>query len=809
MRFLLFLLVIVCLPLTRIDAQLVLSSRVFDARTREPVPFATIKYGSGNQGVIAGLDGSFSLSATTGGVEQIEVSCLGYQTATLKLPLAKSGIYLQPAGNELGEVTIKLPMEKIRRILNTAIDNKPLNNPDRYDRYACHIYYKMKVDMQVPDSAKGDSASRANKMRTFSERQHLLMSETYSIRTWQRPGKLQEDVLATRFSGLQKAMFTSMVTDILPFHAYDDFIKLNGKDYFNPVSPGFERRYRFNLSDEVMDGSDTIWVLSFTPKGISGAGLSGKVFIHSGGYAISSIIARARDTALKQSVRIEQGYTRIQYNGEKRWFPRQLNYIIDREMKSDKLSYTLRISGNSQIDSVSWADAEKDFFDKRHTVRVSDKAMTHADSILATLRPEDLSDKERKTYHVIDSIGRVAKADKMVNGMRNLPMGRLSFGPVDVDLARVLAFNKYEQVRLGLGLQTNDKLLKWLSIGGWGGYGFKDKRWKYGAFGEVYLDKYKEFVVRGGYSDDIVDPGRISLAKDLDKNYLRMFLLQRADHVQAYTASIRKKLGYWSIEAAGAQQHIVPQYNYALLADGVEHKMYDAQEASLSLRYAYAERTAPLFGSYVSLGSQFPIWYGKVTYGTLESGSMMRNYVQALAAVKWKKHINRIGTEQIMIEGGKIWSDGALPLSKMFAGNGYRYSAKGFLSLYAFGGLMTMFPYEYYTDQFVQTIVRHDFDWKLYRLEAADVPFSSAPNVAVQYNMLYGTMQNRAAHMYVPFSVPDKPYHEAGIILNGLLRQRSSTYYQCLNIGYFYHLTPGAIDVEKNGKLVIGVSVEL
>lgn len=808
MRFLLFL-VFTCLSFSSINAQLIIASRVFDAHTREPIPFATIKFGNGNQGVIAELDGSFALPASAASASQIEVSCLGYQSATLRLPLAKSGIYLQPAGKELGEVTIKLPMEKIRRILNAAIENRPANNPDRYDRYACHIYYKMKADMQLPETAKGDTASRTHKIRAFSDRQHLLMSETYSVRTWERPGKLQEDVLATRFSGLQKAVFTSMVTDVLPFHAYDDFIKLNGKDYFNPISPGFERRYRFNLSDEVMDGTDTIWVLSFTPKGISGAGLSGKVFIHSDGYGISSVIARARDTALKQSVRIEHSYARVPYEGSSRWFPRELNYIIDREMKSDKLSYMLRISGHSQIDSVSWADAEKNFFDKRHTIRVSDEAMTHADSILNVLRPEALSTKEKTTYHVIDSFGREIKADRMVAGMRNLPMGRLSFGPVDVDLARILAFNKYEQVRLGLGLQTNDRLLKWLSVGGWGGYGFKDERWKYGAFGEIYLDKYKEFVVRGGYSDDIVDPGRISLAKDLDKNYLRMFLLQRADHVQAYTGSVRKKLGYWSLEAAGARQRIVPLYDYAINADGAERKTFDAQEASLSLRYAYAERTAPLFGSYVSLGSQYPIWYGKVTYGNLESGSMTRSYVQALAAVKWKKHINRIGTEQVMIEAGKIWSDGALPLSKLFAGNGYRYSAKGFLSLYAFGGLTTMFPYEYYTDQFVQAILRHDFDWKLYRLEAADVPFSSAPNIGLQYGMLYGSLQNKADHLYVPFAVPDKPYHEAGILLNGLLRQRSSTYYQCLNIGYFYHFTPGSIDFEKNGKLVIGLSVEL
>jgi len=792
-------------------AQHTIKGRVFDAKTRNTIPFATIKYGSGGQGVIAALDGSFELQVTSSirSGSSIEVSCMGYKTKDLTLPLREYEIYLDPTGSELGEVTIKPPYEKIRHILNSAIANKYRNNPDKYDFYRCHIYYKMKVDMVLPDSVMHDTAKSTRQVASFMEHQHLLLSETYSIRTWQHPQRLQDEVLATRLSGLKKSVFTSMITDVLPFHAYTDFIALNGKDYHNPVSAGYEQHYRFNLSDEIMDGTDTIWVLSFRPKGTSGNSLTGKVYIHSGGYAISQLIAKARDTIMKQTVRIEQQYGRLPYDsGGVRWFPKQLNYVIDREMKSDKTSYTIHMTGNSQIDSVTWTGADDFRFDRRHTVKIDEAATEHSDSLLNVLRPDTLNKKEQNTYRVIDSLGKKVKADKIMEHMRNLPQGRIAVGPIDLDIARLLSYNKYENIRLGLGGQTNDRLIRWLSVGGWGGYGFGDKRWKYGGFAEIYLDKYKEFVIRGGYTDDIADPGRIRMAPELDKTGLRMLLLQRVDQAKTYTVSVRKKLGYWSTEIAALQQEIIPRYDYALRVDGTDHATFEAKEASLNLRYAYAERTAPFFGTYYKISSKYPVWYSKVTAGNLASGTMQNNYVQAITAVMWQKHVNRLGTEKFMIEAGKSWSDKALPLSKLFAGNGFKYDSKSALSLYAFGGLMTMFPYDYYSDQFVQVICRHDFDWKLYKLESPKSKYSSAPNIALQYDLLYGQLDNIAAHQNIVIGVPDAGYHEAGILINNLLRQRSNAYYQSLNIGYFYHITPD-FDPGKNGKVVIGLSIEL
>lgn len=796
---------------SKLSAQQPIRARIIEKGTSAPVPFATIRYGAGNQGLIAGLDGYFELPTASPAPSSIEVSCMGYKTLVVTLPLSGNTVLLEPAGKELAEVTVKPPYEKIRRILNETIKNKPVNDPDKYDRYRCHIYYKMLADAALPDSnAAKDTSAGIKEFKAFSSRQHMLMSETYSIRNWKRPGKLQEDILATRFSGLKKTAFTSVVTNVLPFHAYTDYITLNGKDYHNPVSPGYNLHYRFNLSDELLDGTDTIWVLSFRPKGIAGNSLTGKVYVHSDGFAISRLVAAVKDPGMEQTVRIEQEYKRIPFGPkDRRWFPGQLNYVIERAMKADKTPYTLQMSGRSVIDSISWDDIDVRF-DKRHTVRLADGATEYSDSLLNRYRPDTLDAKEQTTYHVIDSLGAKVKADRIMDHMRNLPKGRVSVGSVDIDLMRLLSYNRYENIRLGLGLQTNDRILKWASVGGWAGYGFGDKRWKYGGFAELYLDKYKEFVLRGSYANDLGDPGRIQIAKELDKNYLRKFLLTRVDLTKTYTVSMSGKFGYWSAEVVAEEQQFTPNYNYALRINGEDHASFRSREASINLRYAYGERTAPIFGTYMRTDSKYPIWFGKVTTGEINEGMPYEKYIKAISGFLWRGHLNRVGTEHIMFEAGKIWSDGTLPISRLFAGNGFKYDARYLYSLYGFGGIMTLFPYEVYTDRFAQAIFRHDMDWKLYKLESQHFDLSSAPNIALQYGVLYGDLRNTGAHQNIDIMIPSKGYHEAGMLLNNLIRLRFSSYYQTFNIGYFYPLnTSGPIDLEKKGKIVIGASIEL
>jgi hypothetical protein len=788
-------------------AQTNINGKITDATTGEGIPFATIRWGNGTHGTIATLDGSFSaIIPANDTTSLLECSAIGYTTRKVSVTASHINVALHASGNTLNEVTIRPSVNKAKRIMALAVAQRNNHNPDKYTQWQCHLYYRMAGDIAVHDSIMNDTAADSRELSAFIRAQHAFLSETYSIRTWQRPGRLQEDVLATRISGLRRASFTSLITDMLPFHAATDFINLNGKDYPNPVANGYQSRYKISLTDELVEGTDTIWTISFRPRQ-GQQYLEGRVYIHSAGYAISHLVANATDSALGRSIRIEQQYQQVPlYNGTK-WFPASHNYILQMQMKSDKTPYTLVLTGKSRVDSFRWDIPSTFRADKTHTVRLAPNADMATDSLLHTLRRDTLNVRELNTYHVLDSLGKKVKADKLLSAMRHAPAGRISLGWLDVDLARLLSYNRYEKTRLGIGLQTNELLLKWMSLGGWVGYGFGDKEWKYGGFTELYAGKYRETSLRIAYDVDLADPGRISLGSAIDKNYLRRYLMQRVDRTETYSATLNKKMGFWSMQLSATQQRITPMYAYTFqpTADS-GYTSFTTQDATMKLRYAPGEHSVPFMGNYYPTPGKYPISYARITAGQVQAGTTTIPYLQAVVATTWQVHINRVGQQRMMVEAGQLWSDNPLPISRLFAGNGYRYDAR-YASLYAFGGLMTLYPYDYYTSRFVQGIYNHSFDWKLWTLAHKDFSYSSQPYLGLQYGVLWGTLNNSGQHVGVPVTAPQNGYHEGGIILNNLLRMRySSVCYLALNVGCFYPIA-AQTDLGKDGRWVIGTAV--
>ncbi len=263
-----------------------------------PLPFATIKFGNSKQGMMADLDGKFELIKK---VDFIEVSYLNFRSRLIKFT-ANNNFYtisLMPLAADLNVVVVKSNSNKLKRILNNVVANKNRHNPDKYDWYRCRVYYKMVANL-TPDSVyASDTSSDAKMFNKLMDEQHLLVTETMSRRTWKRPASLQEEVIASRMSGFKKSIVSGLVTDVLPFHAYGEFINFNGKDYNSPISNGLFNRFQFQLMDEFMQDNDTIWIINFKPRQ-NPTDLAGSLFIHSNGFAIAQLIAHTTDSILKE-----------------------------------------------------------------------------------------------------------------------------------------------------------------------------------------------------------------------------------------------------------------------------------------------------------------------------------------------------------------------------------------------------------------------------------------------------------------------------------------------------------------------------
>ncbi len=88
-----------------------LAGQLFDAKTGEPLPFATVYINNSTRGTTADENGRYRLTGLPLGVHELVGSMLGHTTARQTLRLAEARTYtvdlkLESSGNELGAVTV-------------------------------------------------------------------------------------------------------------------------------------------------------------------------------------------------------------------------------------------------------------------------------------------------------------------------------------------------------------------------------------------------------------------------------------------------------------------------------------------------------------------------------------------------------------------------------------------------------------------------------------------------------------------------------------------------------------------------------
>ncbi|MBC2845629.1 carboxypeptidase-like regulatory domain-containing protein [Winogradskyella flava] len=130
--------------------------KVFDAETKQAIPYATIRFEGRNTGLIANIDGDFKIPISyVENKDVILVSCIGYSTKRVALEsLKRKGlniIYLSPKIEDLGQVVIKGNIKKQRelsakQIVKKAIKAIEINYP--VDPFSYVAYYR---DYQMVD----------------------------------------------------------------------------------------------------------------------------------------------------------------------------------------------------------------------------------------------------------------------------------------------------------------------------------------------------------------------------------------------------------------------------------------------------------------------------------------------------------------------------------------------------------------------------------------------------------------------------------------------------------------------------------
>ncbi len=787
-RFLIFVVVLSACCLSAYG-QHVVSGKVTDSVTGGPLAFVNIQVNHADYGGSTDIDGKFTISSRVA-VQSLTFTYVGYHSLTTAVdPKAKSLKVLMKRKNiELSEVVIFPGENPAHAIIRKAQANRKLNDPGNIPSFTYMCYNKVVADWYLDKTKYSISDNTGPKLKddsTFlrlsklAEEQYILMMESYTERIYTN-GKSRENVLGTRVSGFSDPKFTSLATDIQPFSFYTDFISLSVtdvKDYLNPISNGSIGRYSFLLEDTLYNGADSIFVISFGPvKGKNFNALKGVLYINSNRYAIQNVIAQPAEEGL-WSIKIQQMYA---FTGNKYWFPQQLNYDwLLPNYPSEKVGVVMR--GRSYISEVAFDTVLKNRDFGPGNIVFDEAAGKKDDDYWKARRQDTLTQKELKTYQKIDSIGKKKNFDYYSFAIDKVLEGYVPVSFLDFSLSHLFNYNSIEGIRVGLGLRTNEKMCRWLTVSAFGGYGFWDKQFKYGGGLEFTLSKKHEIFLGAAYKKDLEMPGMTDFLGYNNFSYWNEYLINRMDYVEQLKAYFNFRfLRYAQGGITLLHENRQPVYPYVYtpsVSDTFAKNNFSFSEVKMGFRYAYDEKLIDAFNKRYTLGTKYPILYVSYIHGFRGLLGGQFAYDKLEIAVEKEFMIKHLGKTSIMAEGGYIW--GNAPYMKLFKGRGSYSSSFVF---YLRNSFQAMRVDEFTYDKYVALHFRHSFGSYLFNIK------KFRPELSICQSILYGELSNKDAHPGNNFfQVPDEWYFESGLILDNLARLKLfNLAYLKMGVGVFY-----------------------
>lgn len=748
----------VCIPLF---AQTI-TGKVYDAQTKEPLAFANLMFNNNpKMATSSDIDGKFSFSSSQP-LTLAVCSYIGYEPQTLQLHHQKTlNVYLKVAANALDEVAITPSENPANAIIKKVIAHKNKNNPENISSFKYTSYNKMVYDVKTNGTTEKDSLNKKMKGSILKD-SPLFMMESVSERKFIAPDLSEEVVIGTKVSGFQNPTFASLATDLQPFSFYQDNIKLFDIQYLNPISNGSLKKYHFILEDTIFQNKDTVYIISFRPKKNKNfEGLKGQLYINSNKYAVQNVIATPYEKG-KIEIKIQQKYVLV---NDQYWFPEQLNYglqFTDLKMIVDGKSYI----SNVQLEIPL---RKKEF--SIDAVRMDKMAAQRDSAFWNKHRIETLSNQEKITYRVVDSIGKENHFDKILSSVEKLTDFKIGIGVFDLDLAKTLVYNKYEGLRLGLGVYTNEKLFEKVSFGGFAGYGTRDHKWKYGAEVLYTLSKENEFKMGLKYQNNLMEVGNYGMNANMQnllnfrnfQGYLMDNIQQSSFHVEARSWRYLK----WKVTLV--QSHNTPLYptafedNYEIFTD------YNDSHLRLDVRFGYKEKFINSFNRRISGGSTYPIVTLSYAKGIKNMLNADFNYDKIEARIEQSFFTKNFGTTKYLLETG--WIDRPLPYGILFTGEGsydkkYPYMIPNYFQ--------TMLPYEFLSDQYAHLFLSHNFGALLFKTGTFQPGISLINNIG--WSKL--SYENQRKNTLTNYQTKEKIYTETGVQIDNIGK------INYLNVGY-------------------------
>lgn len=354
-------------------------------------------------------------------------------------------------------------------------------------------------------------------------------------------------------------------------------------------------------------------------------------------------------------------------------------------------------------------------------------------------------------------------------------------GFVDINLEHLIGYNNYEGIKPGFGIETNNKLSNYFSIGGYITYGLKDKNIRHGEWINLFPSGNDKLRLHFGYRDQNMEIGGHKL---LGENGFKSDDFFRSLYISDMYVTRRY--------SAGVEINVYKPIRVYFLFDKSENELrgnyeednmpdnnfsYNLSRAGFRLRYEPAVRS---------------LWHLNFYHG-LTLGNSDYDFTKIEFTGKVDLFSSKPGKGIIKLRTGKIW--GNVPLPELFNGNG-SYSTKfTFLSPFSFA---TMRMNEFMADMFASIHIRYIVAKLVFSERSA-----FRPEILVAHNMGTGILgDNFNAPPNIEPNDFSNGFYESGLELNNLIPYSVVNY----GIGVYYRYGPYSFDNSKdNFAIKLGI----
>lgn len=706
----------------------------------DPIAYANVFFKDSNDGTITNENGRFYLE-TYETHSFVVFSFVGYKTLEIELIEKnnfKMDVVLEEESASLEEVVIFSGKQSKKN--NPAIDilrkiwkNRRANGVRKFKQYTYDKYEKLEFDLNTIDSGLINSRTFRGMEFIFDQVDTsritgntylpLFINEAFSKVYGDNIINKETEVLeGNKNSGFENNQtFIELIKDLYAdFDIYDNHLKFFNVAFTSPLSKTGINVYNYVLLDSAYLGDKWCYNIIYYPRRKNELTFKGDFWVNDSTWAVKEINLQASKSANLNWIReiyIEQEYDVLNDS----------TFLITKDYMLSDFSFRKKESANGMYgkrttlyDNYEFNTPKEESFYKENIDPYEYEVYNRPDEFWEERRMEALSKDEKGVYKMLDTLITVPRFKNLYTLGALIASGYYEFKGFDAGpVFSIFGYNEVEGLRLRLGGRTyfgqNDP---W-RIEGFGAYGFKDQKFKYGLSGKVLVSKKNRKILFGGYRKDIEQTGAsLTNSKDvLGRNRASSGLI---------TVGANDRLT--SIELTTLGYQMEPAKNFVFRVLGSHRTLKSASETfslsyydengnvknsikqselELGINFTPGRKTSG-YGveRRVINGGDFPSFFLGYTFGLEDVLQSDFDYhrIQGLYTQPW--NVGGLGRLYTTVELGKIFGTVPLGLLSPIPGNQTLWSI--------YNTFTQLDYYEFVSDTYASFHLKHNFGGRLF-----------------------------------------------------------------------------------------------